>query len=155
MALRKKSLKKAVLVTSVVLALTSIGYYYYTYFYSYSGLRRTVHLDSVPIAIETIAIFLFSFFYFYEQISDTENLFVYNQPSFWAVLGILIYLAGSFFVYISANSLTIKQLQEYWVITNIASIVKNIFFVIAIYLQASNMLKGNQFKKPSYSLNQF
>jgi len=153
LTVKKKSLRRAIIITSALLALTSLSYYVYTYYYAYGVLRRTVHLDSVPIAIETIAIFLFSFFYFFEQINDTENLFVYNTPSFWGVLGILIYLAGSFFVYISANSISLQQLLQYWIITNIASIIKNIFFVIAIFFMASQTVKGKSLKYPSYTLN--
>lgn len=152
--LKKKSLKRLVAIASVLLALTSLVYYFYNYYYAYTVLRRTIHLDSVPIAIETIAIFLFSFFYFFEQINDTENLFIYNKPSFWSVLGILLYLAGSFFVYISANSISIQQLQQYWVITNISSFLKNVFFVIAILLTVNQTLKKKTLKKhPSYTLN--
>jgi hypothetical protein len=153
LTVKKKSLRRAIIISSALLALTSLSYYVYTYYYAYGILRRTVHLDSVPIAIETIAIFLFSFFYFFEQINDTENLFVYNTPSFWGVLGILIYLAGSFFVYISANSISLQQLLQYWIITNIASIIKNIFFVIAIFFMASQTVKGKSLKYPSYTLN--
>lgn len=154
LVIKKASLRRAIVIASIVLALTSLTYYVYTYYYAYEVLRRTVHLDSVPIAIETISVFLFSFFYFYEQINDTENLFVYNKPSFWGVLGILIYLAGSFFVYISANSLSLQQLLQYWIITNIASIIKNLFFAIAIFLTATQIVKKRPLKKyPSYTLN--
>ena len=151
---KKASLRKAIIIGSIILALTSLIYYVYTYYYAYEILRRTVHLDSVPIAIETISVFLFSFFFFYEQINDTENLFIYNKPSFWGVLGVLIYLAGSFFVYISANSLSLQQLLQYWIITNIASIIKNLFFAIAIYLTATQATKKKPLKKyTSFTLN--
>jgi hypothetical protein len=154
LVVKKNKLRKAIVATSIILSLTSLIYYFYTYYYTDIPLKRSVYLDSVPIAIETIAIFLFSFFYFFEQINDTENLFVYNQPSFWNVLGILIYLAGSFFVYISANSISLKQLLQYWMITNIASIIKNIFFVIAILLTVNQTLNKKPLRKnPSYTLN--
>ena len=96
LTITKKSLRKAIVVASILLSLTSLSYYLYTYYFAL-GVRRTVHLDSVPIAIETIAIFLFSFFYFFEQINDTENLFVYNKPSFWGVLGIFDLLSWFLF----------------------------------------------------------
>jgi len=151
--LEKKSLRKKVISASILLSLTSLIYYFYTYYYTDIAIKRSVYLDSVPIAIETIAIFLFSFFYFFEQINDPTNLFVYNKPSFWCVLGILIYLAGSFFVYISANSISLQQLLQYWIITNIASIIKNMFFAIAILLMANQTVKRKPLKYPSYTLN--
>jgi hypothetical protein len=107
-------------------------------------------LDSIPIGIETILIFVFAFFYFFEQMNDTTDLFIYNKPSFWAVLGILLYLSGSFFIYIFANQITIKELGKYWIITNIASILKNILFAIAIYIQANQSQKKSS--KKNYNL---
>ena len=108
-------------------------------YYSFSYLTKRVQdpLDSIPIGIETILIFIFAFFYFHEQLNITTDLFIYSTPQFWGVLGIILYLAGSFFIYIFANQLNSNQLNKYWVITNIASIFKNLFFALAIYLQAT------------------
>jgi Na+/H+-translocating membrane pyrophosphatase len=100
-----------------------------------------MRIDSIPIGIETILIFILIGFYFYEQINDTENLFIYERPHFWGALGILIYLSGSFFVYISAEKLPLKEVLKYWIITNIASIIKNLFFALAFYLSAKNLTK--------------
>ena len=127
-----------------------IIYYYYTYYV----LRSRPVLDSIPIGIETILIFVFTFFYFYEQLNDTTSLFIYSKPSFWAVLGILLYLAGSFFIYIFANQISVKELGKYWIITNISSILKNIFFAIAIYIQANQPAKNASGKNYNlYPLN--
>ncbi|HEU0109771.1 MAG TPA: hypothetical protein VFQ73_02795 [Flavisolibacter sp.] len=135
--LEKISLKKKVRIITMLFSAGLLIYYYYTYYV----LALRLQLDSVPIGVETILIFLFSFFYFFEQMNDTTSLFIYSKPSFWAVLGILLYLSGSFFIYIFANQISAKELAKYWVITNIASIVKNLLFVIALYIQANQYLK--------------
>ena len=82
--------------------------------------------------------------------NNTTELFIYSKPSFWAVLGILLYLSGSFFIYIFANEISLKELEKYWIITNIASILKNIFFAIAIYIQATQHAKNSS--KKNYNL---
>ena len=133
----------------VIFSICLLGYYYYTYFV----LALRPKLDSFPIGIETILIFIFSFFYFFEQMNDTTNLFIYSKPSFWSVLGILLYLSGSFFIYIFANQISAKELSKYWTITNIASIVKNMLFVVAIFIQANQSIKkppGNFKLYPSH-----
>ncbi|MDQ6609800.1 MAG: hypothetical protein M3Y85_08270 [Bacteroidota bacterium] len=94
------------------------------------------YTDSIQIGIETIIILSASFFYLYEQMNNTTTLFIYTKPAFWILLGIVLYLSGSFFVYIFANYLTPKELREYWIITNFFSILKNVFFCIAIYINA-------------------
>jgi len=81
---------------------------------------------------------------------DPENLFVYSRFSFWVVLGMMLYLAGSFFIYIYASRLDASEVGKYWIFTNIFSILKNIFFTIAILLNANE--KTNNNNKPSYKL---
>ena len=80
---------------------------------------------------------------------DPENLFVYSRFSFWVVLGMMLYLAGSFFIYIYASRLDSGEVGKYWIFTNIFSILKNIFFTIAILLNANEKTNNN---KPSYKL---
>jgi hypothetical protein len=99
-------------------------------------------IDSIPIGIETILIIVFAFYYLYEEMNDTTTLFIYNKPSFWIILGIVLYLAGSFFIYIFAGYLKQEELDKYWQITNFFSILKHVFFCIAIY-NHSKPSKGN------------
>lgn len=90
-------------------------------------------LDSVPIGIETILILLFAFYYFYEQMNEVGEQFVYNKFHFWIIVGMIIYLAGSFFIYIFINQLKDNnEIRHYWVFTNIFYILKNILFSIGI-----------------------
>lgn len=148
--IKKRSLKKWIIVMTVVFSISLIVYYYYNYIV----LRSRPVLDSIPIGIETILVFVFTFFYFYEQMNDTTSLFIYSKPSFWAVLGVMLYLAGSFFIYIFANQISVKELGKYWIITNISSILKNIFFAIAVYVQANQSVKKSSRKNYNlYPLN--
>jgi hypothetical protein len=127
-----------------------IAYYFYFYIANYALYRKKLSLDSIPIGIETILILLFIAVYFREQISIVEtNSFIYEKPHFWYILGILIYLAGSFFIYITASSLSVKEIQKYWVLTNLASIIKNILFAAALLLLATNSFKK---KRRSFNL---
>jgi hypothetical protein len=133
----KSRTKRIILLISAIFLFSLIAYYYYTYFI----IKQFSVLDSIPIGIETILIFIFSFFYFYEQLNHTTNLFIYNEASFWGVLAILLYLAASFFIYIFANQISIQELNKYWIITNIGVILRNIFFTVAIYIQANESIK--------------
>lgn len=136
---KNKSFKKLVLVFSLVF-FAFIVVYYLTVKYK--------HIDSIPIGIETIFILIFSFYYLYEELNDSSTLFIYNKATFWIIFGIIIYLAGSFFIYIYANTLTKEEARQYWYITNIFSILKNIFFCIGILLHSKS---SNQ--KPNYRLD--
>ena len=138
LTIQRPRLKKLIVLITIIFSVCLIGYYYYIYFVSPQYLK----LDSVPIGIETILIFIFSFFYFFEQMNDTTSLFIYTKPSFWIVLGIVLCLAGSFFIYIFANQITTRELvDKYWIITNIAVIIRNLFFTIALYIQTHQSIK--------------
>ncbi len=143
--LKSKKIKFVVLIASFVYVVFHI---LYSLFYKVSFLGV-----SIPIGVETIFILVFSFYYLYEQMNDTFTLFIYTKPAFWVILGIVLYLAGSFFVYIFASYLTEDELAKYWVITNIFSILKNIFFCIAIYINAHPSKESLKYDLEISSLN--
>jgi hypothetical protein len=89
-------------------------------------------VDSIPIGIESILILIFSSYFLYEQVNDPKNFFIYNDYRFWVVLGFMIYLSGSFFIYLLANQLSRKELEQYWMFTDIFYTLKNVFFSIGI-----------------------
>lgn len=91
-------------------------------------------IDSIPIGISTILILIFSFYFFFEQMNDTQSLFIYTKYIFWFITGVMIYLAGSFFIYVSANHVEKSIRETFWLFTNVFYITKNIFFGIGIYL---------------------
>lgn len=93
-------------------------------------------VDSVQIGIETIIILGFSFYYLYEKTNDTTTLYIYSTFQFWVVIGMALYLSGSFFIFLFADTLSQKQAQGYWYITNIFSILKSLFFTIAIIVNS-------------------
>lgn len=99
-------------------------------------------IDSVPIAVETIMILIYCFYYLYEQMNIVENTLIYNRYHFWIVMGIMIYLGGSFFIYIFTNQAHPDILDDFWFLTYVFYIIKNIFFLIGINYYAKNFKRG-------------
>lgn len=127
-----------------ILAL-SIGFTIFIIIYNSTTKLRGI--DSIPIGVETILIFIFAFYYLYEQMQDTANSFIYTRYPFWIVLGMMLYLSGSFFIYIYTSQLVYdKTIAHYWVFINIFSILKNIFFTIAILVNAYQPRKKQSLK---------
>lgn len=91
-------------------------------------------LDTVAVGIESILIFIYIFYFFYEYFTATRNQFIYHNYTFWLSVGLLVYLGGSFFINILINDLDVSQKESYWYLTFIAETIKNIFFVIAIFV---------------------
>jgi hypothetical protein len=132
-----------------------VGILYTIFFLIYTLLLKAVKgIDSIPIGVETIIILGFSFYYLYERMNDTTTLFIYNTYQFWIILGIVLYLAGSFFIYVFASYLrNYDDIKHFWIITNVFSILKNIFFCIAIYIHARPSKESIQYNTELSRLN--
>lgn len=119
----------------IQLALSVLFFVFITVYSQAANFKR---IDSIPIGVEAILIITFACYYLYEEMKDSTTLFIYLKPTFWIVFGIILYLAGSFFIYIYAGTLSKIEGQKYWYITNIFSIIKNVFFSVAILLHAKS-----------------
>jgi len=122
--IKSRNFKLFIIVTSILFLIFTTTYNIITNFQN---------IDSIPIGIEAIIIFIYSFYFLYEQMNDTSQLFIYNKFQFWIVLGILIYLAGSFFIFIFASRMTKKMLDYYWQVTNCFYALMNVMFIIGFY----------------------
>lgn len=136
--LKKRKIRNLILILSILFILFTILYNIATDFKSY---------DSIPIGIETILILIFSFYYLYEQMNDTSNFFIYTKYEFWLVIGFMIYLAGSFFVFIFASRIGKNLLTQYWFLTNVFYSIMNILFFISflIFIKSPKKQTKNSF----------
>lgn len=132
---------KQIKLRKIILLLSFLFLCFQIFYFFGSKLQR---VDSIPVGIETILILTYTFIYFQQYFTDSKTTFVYNDPSFWIVVGILIYLGSSFFFNILANDLS----QEYWYWTYIPEIIKNILFAISIII-ISNKSKNSLMKSSS------
>lgn len=119
--------KKLIFACSILFFVFASLYYL---FYKYKT------LDSIPIGIETILIFIYIVYYFNEVFRDSKTNIIYTNYTFWILVGLMIYLGGSFFFNILANHLNPKELLEYWTLTFLADIIKNILLAISIFICA-------------------
>ena len=123
--IKNKRFKKFIVISSILfLVFTTI----------FNIVTNFKGIDSIPIGVETILILIFCFYFLYEQINSMDNLFIYNKYQFWIVIGFMIYLAGSFFVFISASMIDNNLLRQYWFLTNCFYISMLILFAIAIFV---------------------
>jgi hypothetical protein len=84
-------------------------------------------------------------------------LFIYNTSMFWVILGFLVYLAGSFFIYTFVDEIDRSDIRKFWFITFIFNTIKNLFFSIAFSLReakdksSSNLSSYDNFFKNPYN----
>ena len=109
--------------------------------------------DSIPTVIECLILLSFSIYYLYEQIKDPNNLFLYNTPNFWVVVGIILFFSGNFFLFIygQSSSKLPDWKNTFRVINGVCSLLENLLFLIAFIIakNASKNPKSNIIiKKP-------
>jgi hypothetical protein len=96
--------------------------------------KGNLNFQSLIFSIENIIIIPFCVLYFYEQINKPDTFFIYLSKSFWIILGIIIYMTGTLFVFIYIDSLPPKEGEKYWIINLVFNSIKNILFAIGIYI---------------------
>lgn len=124
-SITNKTFKKIIAFGNVLFLIFSISYFLLTKYQTF---------DSIPIGVETILILFFAFYYLYEQMESTSQTLIYDRFAFWLIAGIMIYLAGSFFIYIFTNNVDIETRHFYWMFTNVFTIIKNVLFAIGILI---------------------
>jgi hypothetical protein len=138
----KNLLVKKVIFSSIILFLLfSISYYFFV---------RNKGLDTVPIGIETVLTLAFCFVYLYESMQTESQEFIYHRYSFWIVSAIMLYLGGSFFIYVFANQVDKKTMKTFWAFQNVFSIIKNILFAFSIYIYYTKELRKTRNKLYRY-----
>lgn len=129
-----------------------IGSVFFLLFHTfYSFWAKAGLIDSVSIGICTLLMFAYIFYYIFLELNRDETKMpgasLSSQPTFWIALGILIYLAGTFFFHLLIDYLPKEQIRQYWFITYIFDIIKNIFFTIAIFVYIRQANKKPQAQK--------
>ncbi|MDH7463932.1 hypothetical protein QEG73_21700 [Chitinophagaceae bacterium 26-R-25] len=126
--LQKKLIKNIILVISPIFLFFSI-------FYNFSA---AASFDSIPVTIEGILIISLCICYFFEQLNQMNNEFIYSKAEFWAVAGIMLYLAGTFFLFVQAGQLSHNTQRTFWVINLGCNVLKNIMFAVAFSINKNN-----------------
>lgn len=103
-------------------------------------------IDSIPVGLETLIMYIYIFYFFYNRFKNIDNQYIYNNYCFWVSIGIMIYLGGSFFLFILGNHISQEQNDKYWYFTFIVEIAKNILFAISLLVFAKQ--PNNTISKP-------
>ncbi len=99
-----------------------------------------IEFDSIAIGIESIIIILLCIYYLFTQIKGSNSLVMYSTFNFWVVITFLIYFAGTFFLYILAESMrnNIAFRNEYFIINIAFNILKNMLLCTAMTMKLNN-----------------
>ena len=98
--------------------------------------------NSYSYLFHSAILIVFCLSYFYVLILDLPSLYVHHLPMFWFNSALLIFHAGTFFLF-SFTAYLVNVLKNnmliYWSFHNILSIVEHIIFLIGIYYDLRNV----------------
>jgi hypothetical protein len=104
---------------------------------------HTTNFDFWAALTTAVLIVIYSIYFFYEQINSTENLLIYQSYRFWMIVGCIVYLSGTLFLFLLTADVTDKQHSPFYIINIIGEIVKNVFFSIAFIVARNNRQNEN------------
>jgi hypothetical protein len=125
---RNRIFKNLMLIASI-LYLSFLGIQLYS---------ANTNFDFWAALITVILIVIYSVFFFYEHVNSPTTLIIYQSYAFWIVVGCIIYLAGTLFLFLYTADLKDKQSSLLWSINIAFEILKNIFFSIAFVIAKNN-----------------
>lgn len=89
-------------------------------------------MDSYEIAIESVSIFSLIIYFFYLRFKQVDEQYLYQNPFFWLMTGMLVYLGFTFFFNILVNHVDNEVIKNYYHYSYIGDIVKNALFAVAL-----------------------
>jgi hypothetical protein len=108
-------------------------------------LEGLFQFNAIARSAEALMIIAFILTYFYYVYESEKDIFIDSSPSFWIVVGLLIYFSGAFFSFLlSTDILTMNEERFYssWILHNSVNILKNSFIAIGLWQMKSDIAKN-------------
>jgi hypothetical protein len=128
LCIKNTTFKKSIIAISVA----NLCFEFYLLFAHKSSFEFWVALTTAVLIV------IYSIFFFYEEINSTENLLIYQSYRFWMIVGCIIYLSGTLFLFLLTSDIKDKQNSPSWIINILSEIIKNVFFSIAFIVARNN-----------------
>ena len=103
---------------------------------------QRLHFDFWATLSTAVIIVVYSIAFFTEQVNSPVILAIYQSYDFWIVVGCIVYIMGTFLLFLYTSDLKDKDNSPLWVINITFEIIKNICFSIG-FLVAGNNNKHN------------
>jgi len=99
--------------------------------------KESSSFSSLIAGVECVLIIAMCIYYFFDQLKDPNTLMIYSSVNFWIVIAFLIYLSGTFFLYIYADSMMNDPsfIKQYIIINSSFNILKSILLGVAMLMK--------------------
>ena len=111
--------------------------------------------DSLNIGVETIFILTNVIYFFYLRFKQVDEHYLYQDPFFWFMTGMLVYLGYTFFFNLLVNHVDNEVIKNYYHYSYIGDIIKNLLFTVGLFYLPSkkeSTSRSNFFNAPNLDL---
>ena len=117
----------------VRIAILALSVFYFLIFFYYSK-SDIEEFNTLMSTIESVILLFLSLYYLLNSLRFTEESHNIFTPHFFIIMGVLLYVASTFFLFIIANQLSANEMTKYWSINHYSNILTNLVFSFAFYL---------------------
>ena len=145
LVIKNRSIKRLIIPLIVLFCVFSLSLYIF--------LPETNSFSSIIAGVESVLIISMCIYYFFDQLKESNTLLIYASINFWVIISFLIYLSGTFFLYIySESKMGDPTFQKEYIIINSSFIIlKGILLGVAMLMKPTN--NNNQNILPEDRLN--
>jgi hypothetical protein len=121
-------------ITVLLLAIAFVIFSIFLYLFS----SKNSSFSSIITGVETILIIAMCIYYFFDKLKQPDTALIYTSTNFWIIISFLIYLSGTFFLYLYSDSNMLKNkifLRQYIMINSSFNILKNVLLGIAMLMK--------------------
>ena len=111
--------------------------------------------DSLNIGIETIFILINIIYFFYLRFKQVDEHYLYQDPFFWFMTGMLVYLGYTFFFNLLVNHVDNEVIKNYYHYSYVGDIIKNLLFTVGLFYlsrKKETICRSSFFNAPNLDL---
>lgn len=116
------------------------GITFLAFFIIYLATTEIVPFDPVLNGVRSIILFILAFLVFYERF-QTENESILSDPKFWGLIGLIMFLGGSFLIYLVYYHYY-NEVKELEAIPLLLYTLKSLFLSLSMFLLVSKNKKN-------------
>ena len=117
--------------------------------------KSSERMDAYEIATETLLITFCIIYFFYLRFKQVDQHYLYQDPFFWFMTGILVYLGYTFFFNLLVNHVDNEILKNYYHYSYLGDIIKNLLFTVGLFYLPGKKATSNRssfFNAPNLDL---
>jgi hypothetical protein len=139
LVINNHNIKRLILPIVVLFCMFSLSLYVF--------LPESNSFSSIIAGVESVLIISMCIYYFFDQLKESNTLLIYASINFWRIISFLIYLSGTFFLYIYSESRINDKtfIKEYIIINSSFIILKGILLGVAMLMKPINNHNQNIF----------